>query len=200
MVMKRVATICLFLLFLSLPLMGQGNGGPAAAVSGPAVEASLGYAYVSLAGPSSQRIGLNGGDASGLIKVDRLWGATLDVTYARAADALGTRHSDTLVSGLVGPVFYIMQSRKISVFARALAGMSWINGAVPVSATSYYSGWEDRFSYAAGAGVQRSFSGPWAVRATGDYLRTTFVNATGATQGQNDLRVTLSLVYRFGAR
>jgi hypothetical protein len=195
---NRITKTLLWVFFLGAPLFGQASNGPAGAVSAPAaLEASAGYAYISLAAPNSQRVALNGLTANVISQFTPHWGGTLDFTFARAGDALGTGHSDKLYTAMVGPVLYPLGRRKTEIFVHALVGAAWIHGAVPITATTYYAGWEDRPSFALGAGVERSITGPFAARATVDYLHTTFVNSTGATEGQNNLRLTASFVYRF---
>jgi hypothetical protein len=203
--MKNVVIIksLLWVFFLGAPLFGQSSNGPAPAVTGPAtLEAGVGYAYISLAAPNSQRVGLNGLNAFALSQLTPHWGATLDFTFARAGDALGTQHSDTIYTAMVGPVYYPlgqgrMTRKKTEIFVHALVGAAWIHGAVPATPTTYFAGWEDRPSFALGAGVERSLTGPFALRAGVDYLRTTFFKPTGATEGQNNLRLTATFVYRF---
>jgi hypothetical protein len=194
-----VRKIFLCVLLLGAPLFGQDRE-PAAAVAGPAVEASVGYVYFSMAGPSSQRDGLNGVDANGLMQFNPHWGATADFSYAHGSNAFGTGHDNTVLSALAGPVFYLAGRGRTKIFVHALAGIAWVDSAVPVSPTTYLAGWEDRFSYAAGGGVEHNFSGPFALRGVADYQRTTFVNSLDATQNRNNLRLTMSIVYRFGNR
>ncbi len=197
--MRRIFP-CVFLLVA--PLLAQAHFGAseaAAGATGPAFEASLGYVYLSMATPS-QRVGLTGVAGTGLVRVDSRWGATVDSTYAGTGNVLGTGHSGSILSCLVGPVFYPAGHRNASIFVHAMAGASWVDSAVPISGTTYMGGWIARPSYAVGGGVERHFFGPFAFRVQGDYQRTTFVNSTGATQGQNNLRLTTSLVYRFRNR
>jgi opacity protein-like surface antigen len=82
------------------------------------------------------------------------------------------------------------------VFVRGLAGAGVVDGAVPVSDTSYFHGWLVRPAYTGGAGVERSVSENLAVRVNGDYVRTTFFDGAGAAQAQNNLRLTVSVVFR----
>jgi hypothetical protein len=187
----------LWVFFFGTPLFGQTSNGPPPAATGPGIEAGVGYADISLAAPSSQRVGLNGLTAYGLRQLTPRWGAMLDVTFARAGDALGTPRSDSIYAAMVGPVFYPLEWKKTEIFTHALAGIAWIHGAVPITGTFYYAGWEDRPSFALGAGVQRSLTGPLALRVGVDYLRTTFFKPTGATEGQSNLRLTAAFVYRF---
>jgi len=178
---------------------GLGTGEPAAGATGPVFEASLGYAYFSMSTPS-QRVVLTGLDANGAVKLDRWWGATVDSTYVGTGNVLGTGHTGNVLSCLAGPVFYPAGRGKTGIFLHALAGASVVDSAVPVSGTNYLGGWVTHPSYAVGGGFERYLFGPVAVRAQADYQRTTFVNPTGTMQGQNDLRLTTSFVYRFGNR
>ena len=54
--------------------------------------------------------------------------------------------------------------------------------------------------HAIGGGVEHALFASLAVRLQGDYQHTTFGDSAGAIQGQNDLRLTTSMVYRFGHR
>ena len=197
--MRRIFA-CVFLLVA--PLLAQarlGTGEAAAGATGPAFEASLGYAYLSMDTPS-QRVGLTGLDANGLVRFASRWGATVDSTYARTGNVLGTGHSGNILSCLAGLAFYPVVHGKAGIFVHALAGASWVDSAVPVSDTNYLGGWVARPSYAVGGGVEHYLFGPLAVRVQADYLRTTFVNPTGTMQDQNNLRLTTSIVYRFENR
>ena len=195
---NRITKTLLCVFFLAAPLFGQASNGPAGAVTSAAtLEASAGYAYLSLAAPDSQHVALNGFTANVVSRFTPHWGGNLDFTFARAGDVLGTGKSDTISNVMIGPVFYPFERGKTAVFVHALVGIAWIHGAVPVTATTYYDGWEDRPSFALGAGVERAITGPFAARVGVDYLHTTFVNPTGATAGQNDLRLTATFVYRF---
>jgi len=199
--MRIVRRISACVVLFAAPLLAQARmeaGEAAAGATGPAFEASLGYVYFSMATPS-QRVGLTGLDANGLVRFDSRWAATVDSTYAGTGNVLGTGHSGNVLSCLAGPVFYPAHG-KAGIFVHALAGASWVDSAVPITGTHYLGGWITRLSYAVGGGVEHYLSGPLAVRAQVDYQRTTFANPTGAIQNQNNLRLTTSLVYRFGNR
>jgi len=198
--MMRRIFACVFLLVA--PLLAQahlGTGEPAAGATGPAFEASLGYVYLSMAMPS-QRVGLTGLDANGLVRFASRWGATVDSTYAGTGNVLGTGHGGSVLSCLAGPVFYPFEHGHAGIFVHALAGASLVDSAVPVSGTYYLGGWVTRPSYAVGGGFEHYLFRPLAVRVQADYQRTTFVNSTAAMQGQDNLRLTTSIVYRFGNR
>jgi hypothetical protein len=192
--MQRIL-VCIFL--FAAPLMAQSRlaGAPAGA-TGASFEASLGLVYFSLAMPS-QHVRLTGLDGNGLVKFSSRWAVTVDSTYARTGNILGTGHSASVMDFLGGPVFYPAVFRKSEIFVEALGGASRVNSAVPVSGTSYLAGWVTRPSYAIGGGVEQFLFGSVAVRVQGDYQRTTYGYAANAIQGQNNLRLTTSIVYRF---
>ena len=193
----RKIIVCVLLLVA--PLLAQSHlAGAAAGATGPSVETSLGFVYYSLDMPS-QRVGLIGLDGNGLIKFHTRWGVTVDSTYARTGNVLGTGHSASVMDFLAGPVFYPAVFRKSEIFIEALGGASRVNTAVPVSGSSYLAGWVTRPSYAFGGGVEQFLSGSVAIRVQGDYQRTTYGYAANAIQGQNNVRFTTSIVYRFGS-
>jgi hypothetical protein len=193
----RKIIVCLFL-FVA-PLLAQSRfNGAAAGATGPAFEASLGFVYFSLAMPT-QRVGLTGMDGSGQVKFSSRWAVTVDSTYARTGNILGTGHSASVMDFLAGPVFYPFVFRNSDIFVEALGGASRVNSAAPVSgSSSYLAGWVTRPSFAIGGGVERALFGQVAARVQGDYQRTTSGYAANAIQGQNNMRLTTSIVYRFG--
>jgi hypothetical protein len=74
-----------------------------------------------------------------------------------------------------------------------------VDGSVLVNQL-YYRGWQSRFSWGVGTGIERNISTPLAVRFNVDYLRTRFVSSTGTLEPQNDIRLIGSLVFRSAAR
>jgi opacity protein-like surface antigen len=172
---------------------------PPFAASSPVFEVSTGYTYLVLDTPSRQKVGLSGVDVNGFVDFNPRWGMMVDSSYARAGDVLGTGHSGNVLSLLTGPVFYPVEYGNTRFFVHTLAGVSLVNSAVPVEGSYYLGGTITRFSYAIGAGVEHTLTGPVAIRIGGDYLRTTFANPAAATQFQNNIRVLTSIVYRFGS-
>jgi hypothetical protein len=200
----RTAHVIFFLLtFSGVQIFAQTDpqpNRPAAVASASQFEASAGYVFMSQTSPSQPRINLQGIDGNALVRLTPRWGGMVDFTYARAGNVPGTEHSDSMFSGLVGPVYYLRQGEGTEVFVHALIGMAWVDSAVPVGTNAIFKGYETRFSYAFGGGVERPLFGPFALRGTADYQRTTFVDSTLALEGQNNIRLTGSLVYRFGRR
>lgn len=201
--MRRVLvcgiSVCVFLFVSPLLAQSHWSGGPPAGATNPTLEASVGYVYLDMSIPSQPRVGLAGIDASALLRFAPRWGLTVDGTFASTGNVFDTGHSATILSLLAGPVFYPVNGRT-GIFIHALVGASRVGGAVPVSGPNYLDGWVARPSYAIGGGIERALFGPIAVRIQADYQRTTFGNSTGAIEGQNDLRLTSSVVYRFGSR
>jgi hypothetical protein len=189
MEMQSLRRIAFCLMLFSAQLFAQSKNPRRYAATGPVFEASAGYVFMSMTSPATSRLSLHGVDANGLLQFSPHWGGMLDST-----------HSDRVFSGLIGPVYYVMQHEKTSVFANALFGAAWVDSAVPVNATTEFHGYETRFSYLFGAGVERSVTGPFSVRVSGGYQRTAFVDSNLAMVGQNNLRVSGALVYRFGSR
>lgn len=173
------------------------SGAPPAAATGPSFDVSAGYSFLAMQVPSEGEANLGGVDGSGAIDFTRRWGAVVDASYVRGSDVFGTGYNSYVLSALAGPTFYPFGRRGTSFFLRALGGAGLVDSAVPDGDTSgYVHGWVARPSYAAGAGVEHSLPGPFAVRVNADYLRTAFANSAEVIQLQNNLRVTASIVLR----
>jgi hypothetical protein len=192
---KAFACVVLFV----APLLAQSHlqGGAPVGATGASVEASVGYAYLSMQLPS-QRIGLTGLNATGVLKIGPRWGAMVDSTYASTANVLSTGHGGNFLSVMAGPVYYLKASEKNEIFVLGLGGASRVDAAVPTSGTQYLGGFVMRPSFAIGGGVEHYFFNSIAIRAQGEYLHTTFANSADQLQGQNNLLLTTSIVYRFG--
>jgi hypothetical protein len=197
---KKVAAA---ILFTVAPLLAQvrvtGSGAPAAA-TGPVFQASAGYTCLMMGTPSQPQTTLNGVDGAALLDLTSHWGLTADASYVRTGNVLGTTHSGNVLSFLAGPVLYPASWRKTRIFVRGLAGVGWVNSAVPVTDHYYLGGTVVRFSYAMGGGVEHTVAGRLSVRVGCDYLRASFANSSGAIEPQNNLRMVASIVYRFGKR
>lgn len=186
--------IYLFIFLLTLPALAQ-NSRVEPAATGPGYDLSAGYTYLSTYSPAGH-IRLTGVDGNGTIEIAPRWGGTLDGSFARTGDVLGTGHGGYVLSFLGGPVFYPAERGRTRFFVHALAGVGIVDSAVPLSSTSYLAGWLGRFSYAFGGGVEQYIAGPFGVRAGVDLQRTEFANALDAIQPENNLRLTLSVVFR----
>lgn len=199
--MRITGKVCFFVIVLVGPALAQNRlTEPAPAVTGPAYDFSAGYTYLGMAIPGAERLHLNGVDASGSIALGPRWGATLDSSYLRTANVLGTSHQGYMLNTQGGPEFYPFEHGNTRIFVRGLAGAALVDGAVPSSKTEFFHGWLVRPSYAVGTGFEHAVSGQFAVRVNADYLRTSFYDSAGAVQPQGNLRLTVSLVFRLKDR
>jgi hypothetical protein len=189
-----------FVLVVPALAQNQMQSGPPAQGYGPSYDVSCGYSYLSSTVPSAGRVGLNGLDVTGHANFLPRWGVAVDTGYVRTSNILATGQSGYTLTFLAGPVFHVFEQRKTQVFVHALAGAGLVDSAVPVTGTEYLQGWVARPAYALGAGVERSVAGPFAVRLTGDYLRTAFADSDGSVRSQNNLRLTASIVFRLRER
>jgi len=196
--MKTATRIFALVLALAAAALGQNGfaAGPPSAATGPGFAVSAGYTYLSMPIPSAGNVGLNGVDVAGHVDLASCWGLTADSSYARASDVFGTGHNSYVLTALAGPVFYPIERPNLRFFVHALVGAGLVDSAVPASGTQYVGGWVARFSEAVGGGLERSLSGPFAVRVGGDYLRTSFVDSNAVAHPQNNFRATVSFMVR----
>lgn len=199
---RFAVSLAFFVVTLIRPSLAQSRlvGGAPTAASGQAYDVSVGYSYLSMEIPGAGRLNLGGLDAAGRVDFSDHWGAMIDSSYVRASDVLATGHEGYVLSLLAGPVWRPVQRARTRVFLRALAGVGMVDGVEPLDTTNYLHGFVTRLSYAAGGGIEHAVGGPFGVRITADYLRTAFANSTAAIQGQNNLRMTASLVFRLKDR
>jgi hypothetical protein len=170
---------------------------PFSAGSGPSISASFGYSYLSFPITPSTRIDMNGLGASITADFRSRFGAKLDLNYVRQANIFGTGHHSDVLSGMVGPVFYPVSNDRLAVYVQALAGYCRATGVIPNGAGGFTTAYTDGLCWAVGGGIERSISASLAVRTETDYMRTSFIDSNGMFRGQNDLRITGSLVYRW---
>lgn len=192
--------IALFIIALlaATPLLAQG-GGPLPAGERTPADIALGYSFFSMNLSGSPNTNLNGVDSSATIYFHPVCGATFDSSYVRAGRDPGSGHSSYVLSVLTGPVFVAKQNENTRLLIRALAGVSLVDSSVQVN-DLYYRGYLSRFSWGIGTGIERNVSTSFAVRFNVDYLRTSFVNSAVAVEGQNSIRVSANVVFRFAPR
>lgn len=166
----------------------------------PVVDASIGYSYVSFPIPSSSRINMNGLEASLSATFRSRFGAKIDLDYVRAGNVLGSGHHSDVLTYMLGPMYYPINTDRLTVYVQALAGYSRIDGVVPDGAGGFNIAFTTAPSWAIGGGIERSISSSLAIRSETDYLRTSYTDSTAAFRGQSDLRIMSSLVYRWGRR
>jgi len=195
---RNAALVSCFVLALAVSALCQNRlqSEPVSPVAGPAYDLSVGYSNLTMAVPSAGHLNLNGPDFSGSVALNSRWGVTVDSSYLRASDVFDTHHQSYVLTAQSGPVFYLMDHRNTRLFLHGLAGMGLVDGAVPSTDNKFFHGWLVRPAYTVGAGLEHSLTGGLGVRVSGDYLRTSFYDAAGAEQAQNNLRLTVSLVFR----
>ena len=186
-------------LWATLLLAQDDRGDDVPAAEGSTRNLAAGYSFVNTNLSGKPSVNLNGVNSSAMIDFLPHWGAILDASYVRAGRDPGSGHSSYVLSVLAGPVFYPLQNADNRFSIRALAGVSLVDSSVRVNEL-YYRGWLSRFSWAIGTGIERNISKPLAVRLNVDYLRTKFVGPAATVQPQNGIRVSASLVFRFGPR
>jgi opacity protein-like surface antigen len=173
---------------------------PVSAAITRTIEVSLGYTYVSQEESHSNRIGLNGADASFSVGLYSRLAIRADLGYARAANVLGSaRHSDVL-SYLAGPAFYPTTHRHVDTYIHALVGGARVTGAVPPNGGGFLTGYVNKLSWALGGGAEYWVSDSIAIRTGAEYLRTAYFDTSLTIRGQNNIRATVSAVYFFGKR
>ena len=200
--MSPMGKFSFFLIALVATALAQNSvpAGPRPAAYGPSYDVSFGYSYLTSTIPTSGRANLNGFDAAGRVDLSQHWGGTVDVGYVRTSNVLSTGNGGYDLTFLIGPVFYPLERGKFRIFLHGLGGAGVVDAAVPVNSTKYLHGWVIRPAFAVGGGVERSIVGPFGLRLGGDYLRTAFVNSAEVVQAQNNLRFTLSIVFRLNNR
>lgn len=165
-----------------------------------ALQAALGYSYVSL--PVTQhRVGLNGIDASAAINFTSSVVVKADLGYVRASNVFSSTHHADLLSYLVGPVLYPIRTRKGAAYFQVLAGGA--RETTPILDTSsrvLFGGFANKFAWLAGGGVERRLSRCWLTNLGVDYLHSAYFDETRAIRGQGTIRIVARLAYTFGPR
>ena len=186
-----------FAIVLSAPVFAQY--GPSIAAESTPSDIAVGYSFLNLGFSGKPAVRFNGIEASGTINVNPSWGATLDSSYVRAGRDPESGHSSAVFTAFAGPVFVAAQKHGMRFLIRPLVGMTLVDGSVPVNDV-FYRGYQSRFSWAIGAGVERNLSPSYAVRFNIDYLRAHFIDSTGAVGPQNGIRVGTNFVFRLSPR
>jgi opacity protein-like surface antigen len=192
--MKIVLPLLLILLFTPLA-HGQE---PIAGGFSPAQEGGIGFSYTQANAPSEGQIRMNGLQAVFSTDVNRRFAVKADFGYSRSFDAFQTGHSADLMTYMVGPVFYAVRRRQLSVYGELLLGGARQTGVNFENNGQLVLGYANEFAWAGGAGVQYEIVPSFSVRVGADYLRTSFFNSNVAVQAQPNLRSSVVLIYTFG--
>ncbi len=177
--------------------------GPLHAAIIPALETRVGFSTLSRVSSSNSRVLYKGLD-TGVTKqyTDRIAG-TVEVSFLRASNVFHTGQSNTLLTYLLGPVFYPYRADGFATSLHALGGGARVSGAIALSSTpgQYLKGTVDDTAWALGGGVEKwFFSDSLALRLDVDALHTTFFNNAAKVHGEYDLRVTWCISYNLGPK
>ena|ERR1700723_2282580 len=194
MTMRIVLPLLLILLFTPLA-HGQE---PIAGGFSPAQEGGIGFSYTQANAPSEGQMRMNGLQAVFSTDVNRRFAVKADFGYSRSFDAFQTGHSADLMTYMVGPVFYAVRRRQLSVYGELLLGGARQTGVNFENNGQLVLGYANEFAWAGGAGVQYEIVPSFSVRVGADYLRTSFFNSNVTVQAQPNLRSSVVLIYTFG--
>jgi hypothetical protein len=171
---------------------------PIATARSKTIEIGMGYSYVSQQGNQSNRLGLQGADATFTIGFSRL-GIMGDVGYARASNVLGTGHNSSVLTYLAGPVFHHTVHRRFDSYVHVLVGGAKVSGPILTNGgTILLGGWTTGYAWAVGGGIDYWATDSIAIRTGADYLRTAFYDSSLAVRGQSNIRTTAAVIYYFG--
>ena len=161
----------------------------------PAWTIGAGFSVTSLGLPSSGRAVLNGMNVSVSTDSGKHFGAKLDLGYERAPNVYSSGHPISVLSYLVGPVFYPSNGNSLSTYAHLLFGGARVGGPFPNGNGGLNIGYAHYPAWALGGGAEYRLSPAFGFRVGVDYLHTHFYNSSGAVRGQNDIRIVNSFVY-----
>ena len=161
----------------------------------PAWTIGAGYSVTSLGLPSSGRAVLSGMNVSVSTDSGKHFGAKLDLGYERAPNVYSSGHPISVLSYLVGPVFYPSNGNSLSTYAHLLFGGARVGGPFPNGIGGLSIGYVHYPAWALGGGAEYRLSPAFGFRVGVDYLHTHFYNSSGAVRGQNDVRIVNSFVY-----
>jgi opacity protein-like surface antigen len=195
--LRFLMKLSIFAAVLSTPLFAQYS--PSIAAESTPSDIAVGYSFLDLGFSGKPAVRFNGIEASGTINVNPSWGATLDSSYVRAGRDPESGHSSSVFSAFAGPVFVAAHKHSMRFLIRPLVGMTLVDGSVPVNDV-FYRGWQSRFSWAIGAGIEHNLSPSYAVRFNVDYLRAHFISSNASVGPQNGIRVGTNFVFRLSPR
>lgn len=163
----------------------------------------VGFSTLSRVSSSNDRVLYNGLNTRVTKQYTRRVGGTLEAGYLRASNVFHTGQSNSLLTYLLGPVFYPYQGDNFVASLHALGGGARVAGAIALTATpgQYLKGTVDDPAWALGGGLEKwFFSDLLALRVDIDALHTTFFNSVAKVHGEYDLRATWSIRCNLGPR
>ena len=173
---------------------------PHAAARAPSINASVGYSYLNLAIPPSNRVGLKGAAAAVTVNLFPRLGARADLSFVRASNVVGSGYHSDVLSYLVGPVLYPLRHRRFGAYLEGLVGAARLTGVAYFPGGGFTKGWVNKLSWEFGGGSEYRISESLALRAGVGAQHIASFHSLGAMRGQYDYRATSSLVFSIGGR
>lgn len=196
-IVARTAIVLSIALLGSFPILAQI---PTAAAVSPSIAAGLDYSRTQIESPSSTQAGMNGFDGSMTVHFRAHFAVTADIGYVRASNVFGSGQTTDMLTYMIGPAFYFRPRPKVQVYARALFGGDRETGVIRGANGGFLTAYARKPALGFGVGIERSIWRSVAIHAGADYLRTSFFGPTEAPVGQNNVRLLVGFVYRFGGK
>jgi opacity protein-like surface antigen len=139
---------------------------------------------------------MNGGDAWIAYNLPRSFAVIAQVASQHASNIAGSGTDLRLTSYLFGSRYSLHNSTRFVPFAQVLLGGAHASGSFAPGSAGY-PGSANAFAMTVGGGLDLKLSRRFAVRAfQADYYFTEFANRVN--DHQNNLRVSVGLIFRFG--
>jgi opacity protein-like surface antigen len=209
-----------FLLTPMLSLHGQSTGGSSGSgIEFPKAELFLGYSHFGTGSTSTvtgnRMVGLNGGSTSIAFNLNRYLGLVADfggyansqlqLTGSGANEPLVVNANGTAYTFLFGPRLSFRNSSRLTPFAQVLVGgvhasNVTVSGCAGSACTPLPA--QNSFAMTAGGGLDIRLTRHFSIRAVqAEYMMTRFAAVpSGASTGQNDLRLSSGLLFGFGGK
>jgi len=192
-VVSFAAVVALWLL-LSGGLASTANAQQATAQT-PQFEASGAYSYIRANADGGGGFNVNGGSGSFTYNYSEHFSVVADGGIY-SFSGLGGGLSSTMYTYVFGPRYSFRKSKRLTPFAQVLFG----GGRVNASSSGINAG-ENGFAMVVGEGLDLTVKPRIAIRLIeADYLLTRFAHPDGSSAGQNNLRISAGVVFRFGSR
>lgn len=170
------------------------------AADAPRVEFFGGYSYFHLNGADPEGVNAHGWNTSLAGNVNPWLGFVADFSGHRdslsfAEPVFGSFSSDRDINlFLFGPRFTLRKSERVQPFAHVLAGVARADIRTSLASLGPFGATLNAFASAAGGGLDVRAGDHFAIRALqADYVYTRF-----GDQGQNSVRLSFGVVFRFG--
>jgi hypothetical protein len=188
------ARLCALIIALQIPSFAQNQfGEPIPPLRGPGYAVGLGYEYLAM--QESRSIPFTGLDTTAMMEFNRKWAATVDLSYVRTSNVLGTGRDGYVLNILAGPEFCLKKHRNSWVFVHAIGGSALVESALRTNDGDLH-GWVARPAFGAGGGIETLFRRTFGIRMYGDYGRTSFAHSVTTIEPRDTFRSVISLVFR----